>query len=83
MPRTPAHLSLGLLLGKRSLHPSDTLGGSVARKVGEGLLMGSRSPGIMAPCGAVRVSTAVMKVSFMRLVAMVTAVSAMRESGKP
>lgn len=45
--------------------------------------MGSRSPGIMAPCGAVRVSTAVMKVSFMRLVAMVTAVSAMRESGKP
>lgn len=45
--------------------------------------MGSRSLGIMAPCGAVRVSTAVMKVSFMRLVAMVTAVSAMRESGKP
>lgn len=45
--------------------------------------MGSRNTGIMAKCGAVRVSTAVMKVSFMRLVAMVMVVSAMIESRKP
>lgn len=45
--------------------------------------MGSRNTGVMAKRGAVRVSTAVMKVSFMRLVATVMAVSAMIESGKP
>lgn len=45
--------------------------------------MGSRNTGIMAKCGAVRVSAAVMKVSFMRLVALVMAVSAMIGSGKP